>query len=231
MKWDVHRNVEIPFGHSSLAGYLDLPRGAVGVVLCAHDSGSTWFSASNQHIARMFQGQQLGTLLIDLLTPAEANFDQRSRLRGFDISLLAARVRSAIDWMAGQHDLSGLKVGVFGASTGAAAAIAAAASHPHDVHAVVSRGDRPDLAGDALGRLRAPTLFIVGGDDAEARERNEEAQREIQAPAELAVVPGASLFDDATAWSDVARVAAKWFRKYLGGTGVQIIERASGNRP
>jgi dienelactone hydrolase len=216
MQSDVHRNVEIPFGRSSLAGHLDLPRGAVGVVLCAHDGGRTWFSASNQHVARMFQGQQLGTLLIDLLTPAEADPDQPSRLRGFDISLLAARVRSAIDWMAGQHDLSGLKVGVFGASPGAAAAIAAASSHPHDVHAIVSRGDRPDLAGDALAGLRAPTLFIVDADD---------APRDVHAPAALAVVPGASLFDNATAWSDVARVAAKWFRKYLGGTGVQIIER------
>jgi putative phosphoribosyl transferase len=210
------RGVEIPIGQARLAGHLDLPEASIGVVLFAHGSGSSRFSPRNQQVARTLQGQQLGTLLIDLLTPDEEHVDQYSGHLRFDIDFLASRVKSAIDWMTGQPDIAGLNVGLFGASTGAAAAIAAAASRPDVVHAVVSRGGRPDLAKDALAQLRAPTLLIVGGDDTEVLQLNERARRAIQAPVELAIIPGAShLFEEPGTLAQVADLAAGWFKRHL----------------
>jgi len=210
------RDVEIPIGPGRLAGHLDLPDAATGVVLFAHGSGSSRFSPRNQQVARALQGHQLGTLLIDLLTPDEERVDEYTRHLRFDIGLLTERLRSAIAWIKNQPDLAGLKVGLFGASTGAAAAIAAAAAQPDDVQAVVSRGGRPDLAGDALPLLRAPTLLIVGGDDTDVLELNERARRAIRAPVELKIIPGAShLFEEPGTLAQVAQLAAGWFKQHL----------------
>jgi pimeloyl-ACP methyl ester carboxylesterase len=211
------RDVEIPIGAGHLAGRLDLPNAAIGVVLFAHGSGSSRFSPRNQQVAQTLQGQQLGTLLIDLLTAHEEQADQYGGHLRFDIDLLAARVESAIDWMTTQPDIAGLNVGLFGASTGAAAAIAAAASRPDKVQAVVSRGGRPDLAKGALTQLRAPTLLIVGGNDTVVLELNERARRAIHAPVELAIIPGAShLFEESGTLAQVADLAAGWFKRHLG---------------
>lgn len=199
-------------GRSQLAGDLVLPDAACGVVLFAHSSGSSRFSPRNRFVAEVLQSQRLATVLLDLLTADEAD----DRRRVFDIPLLAERLAQAIDWCRGEPRLSALPLGLFGASTGAAAALVAAAAQPQAVAAVVSRGGRPDLAGDALPRVRAPTLLIVGGDDDVVLQLNRAAQARLACEVQLQVVPGAThLFEEPGALEAVATLAADWFVGHL----------------
>ncbi|MBR0683108.1 hydrolase [Roseomonas eburnea] len=198
---------------AGLEGTLVLPPGAAGVVVFAHGSGSSRFSPRNREVAGALQAAGLGTLLFDLLTEGEAE----DRRNVFDIPLLGGRLVAAIDHMAGHGAAGMLPVGLFGASTGAAAALTAAAARPDRVHAVVSRGGRPDLAGgEVLGRLAAPTLLIVGGSDREVLGLNESARAAMRCVSELAVVPGAThLFEEPGALDQVSRLAAAWFLRWL----------------
>jgi putative phosphoribosyl transferase len=200
---------------SGLGGNLTLPEQAEAIVVFAHGSGSSRFSPRNRYVASVLVDGGFGTLLIDLLTAAE---EERDRLTGefrFDIALLAERLLAATDWLAAQEETRALPVGYFGASTGAAAALVAAAERPDPVCAVVSRGGRPDLAGDALERVQAPTLLIVGGADDVVLELNQGALARLKVEARLEVVPGAThLFPEAGALEHVARLASGWFAQY-----------------
>lgn len=202
-----------------LAGDLVLPSRARGLVLFAHGSGSSRLSPRNRHVARGFHERRLGTLLFDLLQAHEA-VDRR---RVFDIELLGERLVQAIDWVGRQPVLATLHIGLFGASTGAAAALLAAARRPAAVAAVVSRGGRPDLAGDRLPEVQAPTLLIVGGADTDVLDLNRAAARLLRCPHRLEVVAGAShLFEEPGALEEVAALAAAWFEAHLDaglGTG------------
>jgi putative phosphoribosyl transferase len=219
MKIALERSVELPLGEVDLNGDLTLPVGARGVVVFAHGSGSSRMSPRNRFVARQLQEAGLGTLLMDLLSPGEESIDIRTRHLRFDIDLLAGRLVGSIDWLRAQPETSALKVGCFGASTGAAAALVAAAERPLAVGAVVSRGGRPDLAGDALGRVLAPTLFIVGGEDDAVVELNVEALRHLNCPNALKIVPGAThLFEEPGTLETVARLASDWFRQHLSGS-------------
>jgi dienelactone hydrolase len=211
------REVRIPAGGAQLDGTLSVPRGARGVVLFAHGSGSSRFSPRNRYVAGELQAAGFATLLLDLLTPAEEQVDEVTRRHRFDIPLLARRLVHAVDWLAGAADTRELPVGCFGASTGAAAALIAAADRPRQVRAVVSRGGRPDLAGPALQRVRAPTLLIVGGHDAPVIVMNQDAMRRmLNARAHLHIVPGAThLFEERGALEQVAALACGWFAKEL----------------
>lgn len=203
----------IPAGPVQIEGVLTLPSPARGVVLFAHGSGSSRHSPRNGHVARVLQANGLGTLLLDLLTPAE---DQLRENR-FDIPLLAQRLRAAVRWLQQQNTTQGLPLGLFGASTGAAAALAAAAALGPAVGAVVSRGGRPDLASaHDLARVSCPTLLLVGGRDEEVLALNRQAARRLQAPTTLSVVPGAThLFEEPGALEAVAQAAADWFVQHL----------------
>lgn len=196
-----------------LEGVLTMPLAPIGVVVFAHGSGSSRFSPRNRLVAAALHEARLATLLFDLLLEAEA----RERVKVFDIGLLAARLEHGIDLVATRPDTAALPIGLFGASTGAAAALSAAASHPA-VRAVVSRGGRPDLASShLLGRLTAPTLLIVGSEDHEVLALNRDARRRMSCPSELAIIPGAThLFEEAGALERVAQLAAVWFRRFLG---------------
>lgn len=206
------REVEIPVGPVSLPGRLTLPAGARGVVVFAHGSGSSRLSRRNQFVAEVLQRHGVGTLLLDLLTEPEAG----SRANVFDIPLLAGRVAGAVAWLGEAAGTRGLGLGLFGASTGAAAALVAAARAPERIQACVSRGGRPDLAGDSLPEVRAPTLLIVGGHDEAVIELNREAIRQLTCPCELVIVPGAThLFEEAGTLEEVARLAADWFARHL----------------
>lgn len=211
-------DVEIPTttlsGTSSqLPGRLCLPESAVGLVLFAHGSGSSRRSPRNAHVAEVLQEAWIGTLLFDLLTEQEAT----DRVNVFDISLLADRLGDAIRFVREHEQTAGLPLGLFGASTGAAAAIVAAAADA-DIAAVVSRGGRPDLAGTALRRLRAPTLLIVGGHDPQVLALNEAALGELPGHKQMAIVPGAThLFEEPGSLDEVARLAAEWFGRHLHG--------------
>jgi len=210
------RDVEIVAPEASLAGIFAVPKDPVGLVIFAHGTGSGRLSPRNQFVARELHGAKIATLLLDLLTPQEEAFDERGGTLRFDVSMLADRLESAIDWSRAQADVRDLPIGLFGASTGAAAALIAAAHRPDDVLAVVSRGGRPDLAGAALRIVRAPTLLIVGGNDSVVLQLNREAARELTAPAELIVVPGAThLFAEPGALEQVARAARDWFAQRL----------------
>jgi pimeloyl-ACP methyl ester carboxylesterase len=199
-----------------LDGDLTLPTGGVGLVVFAHGSGSSRFSRRNRYVAGELNRAGLGTLLMDLLTPEEERVDERTRQIRFDIPLLAGRVVATVDWLAEHAATREQSVGVFGASTGAAAALIAAAERPGSVNAVVSRGGRPDLALDALARVRAPTLLIVGGRDLQVLELNEEARDAMIAPVELVVVPGAThLFEEPGTLERVAALAAVFLRRHL----------------
>ncbi len=210
------RPVKLPSGHHLLEGILVVPAGARGVVSFAHGSGSGRFSPRNQFVARVLQQAGLGTLLIDLLEEGEA--DDREKV--FDIELLAGRLQSTADWLSRAPETRGLRLGYFGASTGAAAALVAAARHPAAVQAVVSRGGRPDLARDDLPSVRAPTLLIVGGDDDVVLQLNEQALRLLSCPKELVVIPGAThLFEEPGALGEVARLATEWFGRHLAAGG------------
>src|SRR4051794_15622686 len=208
-------DVTIPAGEVGLAGDLELPDGARGVVAFAHGSGSSRLSPRNVQVARALQVRGLGTLLFDLLTEAEA----RDRSKVFDIGLLAERLDAAARWLGSEPSTAPLPIGLFGASTGAAAALCAAAERPGDVAAVVSRGGRPDLAGECLDRVRAPTLLIVGGEDRDVLRLNEQARERLTAPSELAVVPGAShLFEEPGALEVVSGLAGEWLEGHLAGS-------------
>jgi putative phosphoribosyl transferase len=195
----------------SLPGRLALPETAHGLVLFAHGSGSSRLSPRNQYVAGVLHESWLGTLLFDLLTERES-FD---RVNVFDIGLLAERLAAAIRFVAGREETAALPLGLFGASTGAAAALVAAAHEPR-VKAVVSRGGRPDMAGGALARVAAPTLLIVGGHDEEVLTLNRLAYEQITAEKQLAVVPGAThLFEEPGTLEEAARLAAEWFARHL----------------
>jgi putative phosphoribosyl transferase len=185
-------------------------------VLFAHGSGSSRHSARNQFVARRLQESALATLLIDLLTNQEEAVDAVTRHVRFDIELLATRLNAAIAWLGQRSETSALPVGLFGASTGGGAALVAAARNPNRVHAVVSRGGRPDLAGDALPLVRAPTLLIVGGDDMPVITLNERAMASMRAEVRLEIVPGAShLFEEPGTLEQVAELAINWFASHL----------------
>jgi putative phosphoribosyl transferase len=205
------RKSEVAIGSRRLGGALEIPENPIGLALFAHGSGSSRFSPRNAFVAEALRERGFATLLMDLLTRNEA----RDRRNVFDIPLLAARVVEAIDWAAAEPALAALPIGLFGASTGAAAALAAAAQRPRQVAAVVSRGGRPDLAGDALGEVRAPTLLIVGGLDHEVLELNKAALR-LLPDARLDVVPGAThLFEEPGTLERVVALAAGWFAAKL----------------
>ncbi len=208
--------VLIPIGRVQLEGDLALPPAAVGIVLFAHGSGSSRHSPRNRYVAAQLQNGGLGTLLIDLLTSEEEAIDARTGHLRFDIELLAKRLVGVIDWLSTGQSTGELSVGVFGASTGGGAALVAAADRPHSVRAVVSRGGRPDLAGSALVRVRAPTLLIVGGNDHEVIELNRMAMSELRAETHLEIVPGAThLFEEEGALERVAALARAWFQQHL----------------
>jgi dienelactone hydrolase len=201
-----------------LEGDLVVPPGASGLVLFAHGSGSSRHSSRNRYVAGELQRGGLGTLLFDLLTPAEEEVDAETAHLRFDIQLLTARLLNATEWIVRDRELSRLPIGYFGASTGAAAALSAAAVMPDVVRAVVSRGGRPDLAGDALQFVQAPTLLIVGGNDDVVIGLNQIALQQIPAEAEkeLKIVPGAThLFEEPGALEAVATLARDWFTRYL----------------
>ena len=211
------REVRVPAGAATLEGNLGIPEGAVGVVLFAHGSGSGRNSPRNRYVAEALREAGLATLLIDLLTPEEEEEDLRTRRLRFDIGLLAERLVAATDWLIENPDTQNLPVGYFGASTGAAAALVAAAERPGAVGAIASRGGRPDLAGEALPRVAAPTLLIVGGKDEPVIGMNREAMAQMCAEKELEIVPGAThLFEEPGALDEVARLAARWFARHLG---------------
>ncbi len=210
------KEVGIHAGDRTLAGILDLPSKPLGVVMFAHGSGSSRLSPRNQAVARDLRGSGFGTLLMDLLTEEEEAEDARTGALRFDIPLLAHRVTAAVDWVSGDERSVDLPIGCFGASTGAAAAIVAASARPERVGAVVSRGGRPDLADEALGSIRAPTLLIVGGNDPEVLELNRQALQRLAGESRLDVVPGAThLFEEPGALDEVARLASDWFVRHL----------------
>ncbi len=205
--------IRVPRSAATLEGLFDVPKPAAGIVLFAHGSGSSRLSPRNNHVAKELRGAGLGTLLVDLLTAEE----DAEYARRFDIAVLTERLRVALDWIGAQASSASLPVGLFGASTGAAAALQLAAAAPSRIGAVVSRGGRPDLAGaDALPRVRAPTLLIVGGDDAGVIELNEAAYELLRCPKEMVLVPGAThLFEEPGTLEQVAKLAADWFRRHL----------------
>jgi putative phosphoribosyl transferase len=215
------QEITVALPDARLAGALAIPDHAAGVVLFAHGSGSSRHSPRNRFVAEVLQQAGLGTLLMDLLTRDEEIVDERTRHLRFDIGLLAARLVGAIDWLIQQPGTADLPIGLFGASTGAAAALRAAAARPERVAAVVSRGGRPDLAGDALPRVQAPTLLIVGANDFQVIQLNQSAQRQLRAFNELVLVPGAThLFEEPGTLAQAADLARDWFVCYLEGGSV-----------
>jgi putative phosphoribosyl transferase len=214
----VSSEVQIRSGAVMLEGELSIPEGAPGVVLFAHGSGSSRYSPRNQFVARTIREAGLGTLLFDLLTKEEEAIDSLTGHLRFDIRLLAERLIDATYWLKGQfNDLS---AGYFGSSTGGGAALVAAAELGETVGGVVSRGGRPDLAGDALPLVKSPTLLIVGGLDYPVIEMNREAYARLRCEKELKIVPGAThLFEEPGTLEEVARLAADWFQKYLRSEG------------
>lgn len=211
------RQRDVAIGALNLPGTLSMPAEARGLVVFAHGSGSSRFSPRNRFVAERLQAAGLATLLFDLLTEPEA----ADRANVFDIPLLGARVGEALEWTDTDNDTAGLPVGLFGSSTGAAAALVAAADSA-TVAAVVSRGGRPDLAGAALARVRAPTLLIVGGWDVEVLALNREALAMLECEKALTVVPGAThLFEESGTLDQVVTAASEWFSTHLGRAGAQ----------
>ena len=204
--------VQIPADNRKLGGLLNVPPDAKGIVLFAHGSGSSRFSARNQYVAGVLQKTRMATLLFDLLDEQEA----ADRAKVFDIKLLAQRLQQAALWTREQEHLRDLPLGYFGASTGAAAALVAAARQGKSVGAVVSRGGRPDLAEDALPQVHAPTLLIVGGDDEPVVELNRRALARLRCEKQLKIIPGAThLFPEPGALERVANLASQWFQLHL----------------
>jgi len=218
MKREVEsREISLNAEGVELQGILSLPRDTSGIVLFAHGSGSSRHSPRNRYVAGVLQSKGIGTLLFDLLTGEEEAIDQYTSELRFDIELLTKRLVGATRWVIQNPETKALKVGYFGASTGAAAALAAAAQLPDHVAAVVSRGGRPDLAESFLGSVKAATLLIVGGDDEPVIGMNQYALERLRCPEkELVIVPGAThLFEEPGKLEEVARLAAKWFDKHL----------------
>lgn len=211
--------VRIDVSGARLEGQLEMPAEPRGVVLFAHGSGSSRHSPRNKLVARALrEDASVGTLLIDLLSADEDVIDTQTASYRFDIGLLGARVVGICDYLLEDRRTRGLRIGLFGASTGAAGALIAAAERPDEIAAVVSRGGRPDLATDALGRVRAPTLFIVGGDDTAVIDLNRKATEAMTCTRELSVIPGAShLFEEPGKLGEVSRRAATWFSRYMPG--------------
>jgi putative phosphoribosyl transferase len=210
------RAVRIPVDGIILDADLALPANATGIVLFAHGSGSSRFSRRNRAVARKLQDAGFATLLLDLLTAEEEKAEARTGHYRFQIEMLSLRLAAATNWVVAQPDLEGLPLGYFGASTGAAAAIVAAAMFPDLVGAVVSRGGRPDLAGSALEDLRSPTLLIVGGFDTVVMNLNHEALRTLRCIGRLEIIPRAGhLFEESGALEKVAELARQWFSEYL----------------
>lgn len=210
--------VMVEAGGAVVAGHLTVPQGPRGIVVFAHGSGSSRHSSRNIYVADVLNAAGLATLLFDLLTPAE----ERNRTNVFDIRLLAGRLVDVTLWLRGVRDAAGLPVGYFGASTGAGAALSAAADPRVDIFAVVSRGGRPDLAGDLLAQVRAPTLLIVGGCDETVLELNEQAAAAMKTKCRIEVVPGAThLFEEEGALEQVAALARAWFNEHLTPIAVQ----------
>jgi dienelactone hydrolase len=210
-------SVQIPVASVSLAGDLSIPADSRGVVLFAHGSGSSRHSPRNRYVARVLQEAGIATLLFDLLTRDEEALDMRTAGLRFDIGLLAERLVEATGWLTQQPQIEELKIGYFGASTGAAAALVAAAEAPHLIAAVVSRGGRPDLAGPALPGVQAPTLLIVGGEDALVLDLNRQAMDQLRCEKRLEIIPGAThLFGEPGALEELARLAREWFEWHLG---------------
>jgi pimeloyl-ACP methyl ester carboxylesterase len=208
--------VQVPAGSVTLEGNLTLPEESRAIVLFAHGSGSSRHSPRNRYVARVLNEAKLATLLIDLLTLHEEVVDARTAQLRFDIDLLAERLVDATDWLTQFPDTKHLRIGYFGASTGAAAALAAAAVRPDAVRAIVSRGGRPDLAGAALTRVQAPTLLIVGEHDDQVVQLNRQALTQLRCEKRLVIVPGAThLFEEAGALDEVARLARGWFQRHL----------------
>jgi len=217
----IEHQVEIPSGRQRLSGSLRVPPGAEGVIAFAHGSGSGRFSPRNQFVARALEEGGLATLLLDLLEDEEAE----DREKVFDIELLAERLQSAADWLRQEPQTRELRLGYFGASTGAGAALVAAASNSTAVSAVVSRGGRPDLASGHLSAVQAPTLLIVGGEDCVVIGLNEQAYRRLHCPKEMVIVPGAThLFEEPGTLEEVARLAKEWFVRHLVGKERKTVE-------
>jgi dienelactone hydrolase len=213
---ELETTVSIPAGRVTLEGTLGLPPDGAGVVLFAHGSGSSRFSSRNRYVARVLRDAGLATLLLDLLTPSEEEVDEITRHHRFDIAMLADRLVVTIDWLARQDATRNLRAGLFGASTGGGAALVVAAERPDRVSAVVSRGGRPDLAGDHVPAVEAPTLLLVGGRDEVVIELNEQARANMRATADLQIIPGAThLFEEPGALEQVAVAARDWFLRYL----------------
>lgn len=212
----VEQVVNIPSGKVELEGELKVPQGATGVVLFAHGSGSSRHSPRNQFVARTIQEASVGTLLFDLLTKEEEAVDSYTGELRFDIKFLAKRLVDATKWVTSQPATQHLRIGYFGSSTGAAAALIGAVELSHVVAAVVSRGGRPDLAGEVLPQVKAPTLLIVGGNDDVVIGLNEEAYAQLSCEKELKIVPGAThLFEEPGTLEQVAQIASAWFKKKL----------------
>jgi putative phosphoribosyl transferase len=209
--------VHIDLGPVAVDGDLHVPERAAGLVVFAHGSGSSRFSRRNRAVATVIQHAGFGTLLLDLLTREEEARDAHTAEHRFDIPLLGRRVIGVADWAETRPDLRQLPIGFFGASTGAAAALMAAAARPAITRAVISRGGRPDLAAETLANVQAPTLLIVGGDDKPVIDMNRQAMQRMSAPVELKIIPGAThLFEEPGALEQVAKLASDWCRRYLG---------------
>ena len=214
--------VQIQAGRAGLSGDLTIPEGAAGLLLFAHGSGSSRHSPRNQFVARTLNRAGVGTLLFDLLTPEEEALDIYTREHRFNIGLLAERLMHATKWAGQQKETRDLCIGYFGSSTGGAAALVAAAELPQGVGAVVSRGGRPDLAGDALPKVQAPTLLIVGGNDDIVIELNEMARDQMRCEVKLEIIPGAThLFEEQGALEHVAKLASDWFVDHLAAGSAQ----------
>jgi putative phosphoribosyl transferase len=217
--------VHIPAEHTLLAGNLTIPHNSEALVLFAHGSGSSRHSPRTQFVARTLNRAGLGTLLFDLLTPEEEALDVYTREYRFNIGLLAERLVHATNWARQQEQTRDLRIGYFGSSTGGAAALVAAAQLPHDVGGVVSRGGRSDLAGDALPKVHAATLLIVGGNDDIVIDLNERARDQMRCEVKLETIPGAThLFEETGALEKVANLASDWFVSHLAAkmTNVEV---------
>lgn len=211
------REVQIPSDDILLDGDLAIPPGAKGIVVFVHGSGSSRKSIRNRYVAEIIQQAGVATLLFDLLTPEEESVDMYTRHLRFDIGLLAGRLLDTIEWLADMPETKGLRVGLFGASTGAAAALVGAARSPEAIGVVVSRGGRPDLAGDHLAHVRAPVLLIVGSDDDVVIRLNEVAAGRLNCEYEIKIIPGAThLFQEPGTLEEVARLAAVFFKERIG---------------
>lgn len=212
----IRKEISWKAGTASLNAYLDIPPNPRGIVIFAHGSGSGRKSPRNQYVAKMLVDQSFATLLSDLLTLEEEKVDAETRALRFNIPFLAERLQSATDWVTTQAELKNLPVGYFGASTGAAAALVAAAERGDQIKAVVSRGGRPDLAGSSLPYVKSPTLFIVGGNDFGIIELNQQAFALLNCPKQIEFVQNAThLFEEPGTLEEVARIAELWFDRHL----------------